>query len=70
MANAEPGGEAAYDAARLEQWMTGRARGAGMSRRGMLRTLGTPGLVPAARPAPDDDDQWDEYQGSDTDWLR
>src|SRR5205823_1292866 len=50
MADAEPDGEAAYDAARLEQWMTGRARGGGMSRRGVLRMLGTPGLAAAARP--------------------
>jgi DMSO/TMAO reductase YedYZ molybdopterin-dependent catalytic subunit len=55
MANAEPGGEAAYDAARLEQWMTGRALGTGMSRRGMLRMLGPPGLAPAARAAPAQD---------------
>lgn len=41
--------EAAYDAARLEQWLTGRARGAGMSRRGMLRMPGA-----ARSSAPDD----------------
>jgi DMSO/TMAO reductase YedYZ molybdopterin-dependent catalytic subunit len=45
-----PGSEAAYDAARLRQWLTGGARGDGMSRRGMLRLLGTAGAAAATLP--------------------
>jgi len=51
MADSNPTGEAAYDAARLEQWLAGRARDSGLSRRGVLRTLGTAGLAAAALPA-------------------
>jgi hypothetical protein len=47
MADGDLPSEAAYDAARLGQWLTGRARGDGMSRRGMLRMLGTAGLAAA-----------------------
>jgi DMSO/TMAO reductase YedYZ molybdopterin-dependent catalytic subunit len=46
-----PGSEAGYDAARLRQWLTGRARADGMSRRGMLRVLGTAGAAAATLPA-------------------
>jgi DMSO/TMAO reductase YedYZ molybdopterin-dependent catalytic subunit len=42
--------EAVYDTIRGEQWRAGHARGDGMSRRGMLRMLGTAGLGAAALP--------------------
>src|SRR5205807_9131876 len=51
MADPDETSEAAYDAARLEQWLTGRARRDEMSRRGMLRMLGTAGLAAATLPA-------------------
>lgn len=49
--------EAAYDRTRLGQWLAGRARGDGLSRRDVLRALGVAGVLAAvpglatARPA-------------------
>ncbi|HYZ57170.1 MAG TPA: molybdopterin-dependent oxidoreductase [Streptosporangiaceae bacterium] len=43
--------EAVYDAMRLDQWLTGHARGAGVTRRGMLKMLTGAGLSAAALPA-------------------
>jgi DMSO/TMAO reductase YedYZ molybdopterin-dependent catalytic subunit len=42
-----PAEEAAYDRARLRQWLAGRARGAGMSRRAVLRGSAGAGLAAA-----------------------
>lgn len=39
--------EAVYDAVRLDQWLAGRARGAGVTRRGMLKLFGATGLAAA-----------------------
>lgn len=47
----DPASEAAYDSKRLDQWLAGRARWDGMSRRGMPRTLGTTRPPAAAAPA-------------------
>ena len=46
-----PGGEAAYDSERLDQWLAGRARWNGMSRRNVRRMPGTMGLATVALPS-------------------
>jgi DMSO/TMAO reductase YedYZ molybdopterin-dependent catalytic subunit len=43
--------EAVYDTVRLNQWLAGQARGAKVTRRGMLKMLGAAGLSAAALPA-------------------
>lgn len=46
-----PASEAAYDSERLDQWLAGRARWNGMSRRGVRRMPGTTGLATVALPS-------------------
>jgi hypothetical protein len=43
--------EASYDRTRLNQWLAGRASGAGLSRRDLLRAVAAAGVLAAVPPA-------------------